>query len=246
MSTLGLIISSTFLVSLIAFLVIITANVLRKYTHQLIAYASGIMLTAAVTHLIPESLEGLHSGLPVLTGFLIFLLLESVFHWHHCGDESCGQEKHLGWLVLLSDTFHNLTDGVLIAAAWLTSPLAGLSTTLAVAAHEIPQEVSDYAILLHSGFSRLGGAVANFISGLTAIIGGILAFFLLERVEMLIPWFLSIAAGGFLYIATVDLLPEVKHHVQTRKHVILQTIIFLAGVGTILLLHPLLEALIGV
>ncbi len=246
MSILLAILTSTLLVSLIAFSVILLAGFLQKYTHQLIAYASGIMLTVALLNLIPESLATLESGIFILLGFLGFLILESFFHWHHCADNSCENSRSLGWLVLVSDAFHNFTDGVLIAAAWMTSPAAGIATTIAVAAHELPQEVSDYIILLHAGFSRLGGAIANLVSGLTAVIGGLIAYGILTTMDTLIPYFLSIAAGGFLYIATVDLLPEVKHHAQERSHVLKHTLLFLLGVATIFFLHPLVNLFLGI
>ncbi len=187
-----------------------------------VSFAIGAMLGAALLGLLPHALAdtgpgGAHRvGLTLLLGLLSFFLLEKMVLWRHCHASRC--EAHdpasrghhhapAGALIIIADAIHNCVDGVLIAAAFLTDAHLGVVTALAVAAHEIPQEVGDFAILLHSGFSRGRALFFNMLSSLTTVVGGVLAYYSLSGMQQALPYILAIAASSFLYIAVADLIP---------------------------------------
>ena len=188
-----------------------------------VSFAIGAMLGAALLGLLPHALEdagpeGVHSvSLTLLLGLLGFFLLEKMVLWRHCHTEHCevhdpeplGHHHHApaGTLIIIGDSIHNFVDGVLIAAAFLTDVHLGVVTAIAVAAHEIPQEVGDFAILLHSGFSRNRALFFNMLSTLTTVVGGVLAYYSLNDMQQALPYILAIAASSFLYIAVADLIP---------------------------------------
>ncbi|MGI9246590.1 MAG: ZIP family metal transporter, partial [Steroidobacteraceae bacterium] len=203
---------------------------------HLVSFATGTLLGAAFLGLIPHALEGAGPGgthkvgLALLFGILVFFLLEKFVLWRHCLDDPCeahspghahdqGREQAAGndhadlrdlasaRLILVGDTFHNLLDGVLVAAAFMTNPHLGIVTALAVFAHEIPQEVGDLAILLHGGFSRGRAMTLNLLSSLTSILGGVLAWFALQTMLDVLPYALAFAAASFIYVAVADLIP---------------------------------------
>lgn len=180
----------------------------------LVSFAAGTLLGVSFFDLLPETIELLPDRFSafVVVGILAFLVFEQVLHWHHTHDDNCADHQHVstGYSVLLGDSIHNFLDGVLIASAYITSPALGLTTTVAVILHEIPQEFSDFAVLLHSGFSVKRALWLNFVSATTAIAGAVVGYFALTRIELAIPYALAIGTGGLLYISLVDLFSEVK------------------------------------
>jgi len=217
-----------------------------------VSFAIGALLGAAFLALLPHAMQGVQEfhtlGLTVLLGILGFFLLEKMVLWRHCHAEHCeahtpdeAQRGHAaGTLVLIGDGVHNLVDGVLITAAFLTDLHLGIVTSLAVAAHEIPQEVGDFAILLHSGYSRGKALVFNVLSSLTTLIGAVVAYWSLTDVQHILPYILAIAASSFIYIAVADLIPGL--HKRLHFSATLQQItLILAGVLIIYLAHSTLH-----
>jgi zinc and cadmium transporter len=188
----------------------------------LVSFAIGAMLGAAFLGLLPDAFQalgpdGLHEiALTVLIGLLGFFLLEKMVLWRHCHTHDCevhvpdiehARKMSAGTLILIGDGIHNMVDGVLIAAAFLTDIHLGVVTSVAVIAHEIPQEVGDFAVLLHSGYSRGKALWYNVLSSLTTIVGGVVAYFSLTLASAIVPYVLAIAASSFIYIAVADLIP---------------------------------------
>lgn len=213
-------------------------HLLRKYMFIFISLAVGALLGDAFVHLIPEAMEGaLPSALVsilIIFGILIFFTLEKFLHWHHHGDDQHEADIHpVGQLALFSDGIHNLIDGIIIGVSFIASIPLGIATTIAVVLHEIPQEVGDFSVLLHAGYSRNRALWLNFLSALTAVAGVFIAFILQETGEHVIAWILPIAAGGFIYIAVADLIPEL-HKSKQVKHSVLQIIAVAVGVAAML------------
>jgi len=164
-----------------------------------------------------------------LFSFIVFFLLERFIHWRHCHDESHLTNHTLGTLNLLSDALHNFLDGALIAASFSVSPELGWISLLAIALHEIPQEIGDFGVLLHSGFTRRFALLANVAVSLTAVLGGIIGYFLGESFHSASSMLVPVAAGAFIYIASADLIPELKIGLSHRK-IIANIIMFMAGI----------------
>lgn len=226
------------LVSLIGlFTVGLKEALLQKYVFVLVSLAVGALLGDAFIHLIPESFSEIanpqYISLAIIGGILLFFLLEKFLHWHHHSD--CQNPHPVGKLVLISDSVHNFIDGLLIGGSFLLSPEVGLATTLAVLLHEIPQEIGDFGILLHAGFSKTKALWLNFVSALFAF-GGVLAAFLIQNFALNITALLiPLTAGGFIYIALSDLLPEL-HKTKDFKISFAQIIAIGSGLGLMLLL----------
>ena len=230
----------------------------------LISYAIGALLGAAFLEVLPHAIEAAESpekaAMNILAGILLFFVLEKLVLWRHCHDEGCaGHEQHnhghghghgghehgrSGLLILVGDTFHNFVDGVLIAAAFVESTPLGIVTALAIIAHEIPQEVGDFLILLHSGYSRLKALAFNLLSSLATLLGGLLAYFALSAVQGVVPMFLALAAASMIYVAVADLIPGL--HKRTELGATLQQVLLIAaGVASIHLAHLLVDRLAG-
>lgn len=185
----------------------------------LVAFAAGSMLGAALMGMLPMAMHRLpevHAGVTVLGALLFFFLLERLSLWHHCHDPQCELRRGTGRVLLIGDAFHNATDGVVIAAAFLTSPLLGWSATLAVMAHEIPQEMGDHAVLIESGLSRWQALGWNLVSALSTLPGALLGYLLLQEAQVLMPYAMAISGASFLYIALGDLMPRL-HSAQHRR-----------------------------
>jgi len=210
----------------------------------LISYATGTLLTAALFGLIPEAIEGAGNEphdvmLFVLGGILFFFFLEKIIIWRNCPDEEC--DVHgvaAGPIVLFGDAFHNFTDGLVIAAAFLTDFNLGLAVGFAVIAHEIPQETGDFGILLNSGFSKKKAYVYNALSSSTTIPSSIIGYFVLGMLSTIVPYVLAISAASFLYIALSDLTPEL-HQRLGLKHGLRQLIMIILGITTMILIISL-------
>ena len=206
---------------------------------QLISYAAGTLLGAAFLGLIPHALADLDASAAlsvVLAGIVLFFVLEKLVVWRHCHEEHCEVHRAAGPLILIGDAFHNFVDGIVIATAFLTSISLGVAASLAVIAHEIPQEAGDFAILLDSGYSRKLAFLYNTISALFALLGAILAYFFLTEVHRAIPYIMALSAASFIYIAIADLIPTL-HRYNTVGQSIYQLALMLAGIGTITFFH---------
>ncbi len=209
-------------------------EVLKKYIFVFISIAVGALLGDAFIHLIPEAFENSSNttvtSVLVILGILIFFTLEKFLHWHHHGEDTEDDHIHpVGKLVLFSDGIHNFLDGIIIAASFTVSIPVGIATTVAVVLHEIPQEIGDFAVLLHSGYTKSRALWLNFLSALTAIFGAALFFLLGSGAEAFTEAILPVIAGGFIYIALTDLIPEL-HKTKEARHSVLQLIAVTVGV----------------
>lgn len=205
---------------------------LGKILLSLVSLSAGTMLAAALLHLLPESIEALGTTLPfqlTLASFIAFFLLERFLHWRHCHDKDHLTKHTVGTMNLIGDAIHNFLDGVLIAAAFASGSGLGVVTALAIALHEIPQEIGDFGVLLHSGYNRHKALIANMLVSLTCVAGGILGYTMSHIITPLASYLVPIAAGGFLYIAAADLIPELKG-VTSTKRTIAMVATFLLGV----------------
>jgi len=205
----------------------------------LISYASGTLLGAAFLGLIPNAIDRLEAATVlqfVLAGVLLFFVLEKLILWHHCHNEECEVRETSGPLLLIGDAVHNFVDGVIIAAAFIISVPLGISAALAVIAHEIPQEVGDFGVLLDSGYKKERAFLLNTLSGITTVPGALLAYFYLREVQGLIPYIMALSAASFVYIAMVDLIPALHRKAGIAAGV-RQFALMLAGVATITLFH---------
>lgn len=215
-----------------------------------VSFAIGALLGAAFLALLPHALEGqadhFHDiSFAVLLGLLGFFLLEKLVLWRHCHTDHCevhpAEDSHnhgsaAGTLVLIGDATHNLVDGILIAAAFLHDTHLGIVTALAVAAHEIPQEVGNFAILLHTGYSRKRALTFNLLASLTTIVGGVLAYYALGHMLGALPYVLAVAAASFIYIAVADLIPGLHRRAEPHETA-KQMLLIAAGVGVIWATH---------
>lgn len=213
---------------------------LKKYIFIFISLAVGALLGDAFIHLIPEAFKessnSLLISILIISGILFFFILEKFLHWHHHGDDT--EENHIhpvGKLVLFSDGVHNFIDGVIITVSFLVSIPLGIATTLAVILHEIPQEIGDFAVLLHAGYTKARALWLNFLSALLALAGLIFALILGNTLQNFIIYFIPIAAGGFIYIAVADLIPEL-HKTKETKYSFLQFLSLLLGVFLMIIL----------
>ncbi len=204
----------------------------------LVSYAVGALLGVSMLAILPETLEHLPPGrvfATLLLGILLFFVLEKLVLWRHCHTHDCEVHDGSVFPVLVGDAFHNFVDGAVIAAAVMTSVPLGISTAIAVAAHEIPQEVGDFAILLHAGYSRRRALLLNVLSAAASAGGAVAAFVAFDLVPLTLPYFLALAAASFLYVAMADLIPGL-HRGRTDASSMRQVILIAAGVGTMLVL----------
>lgn len=236
-------IASVIFVSLLSLLgavfLVVKRTWLIRIMSPLLALSSGVLLGSTFFDLIPESLELVpdQAMIFILFGIVSFFSLEKLLEWHHHveGDHP-GESKSVGYLSLIGDGIHNFVDGTIIAAAFLVSAPLGISATIAVIAHEIPHELADFTILLHSGFSSTKALFFNFLSATTAIAGAILVLTISKTTQTLVPHLVPFAAGNFLYIAMSDLIPEL-HRRRSRLYSIVHIIALVFGVTSIYLLQ---------
>lgn len=223
----------------------------KKGISHLISFTTGMLLAMAMLHFLPEAADELETqGAPhemlfslLLTGIIGFFLLQkfALFrhdhhhehdgHQHHHGfdQETAGKS---GWMILIGSGIHNFTDGLLIAAAFLTSPALGWATAVTVGLHEVMHKLGDLVVLINAGFSRKRATLYNLISGFSSVIGGVLGYFILSDLQVWIPYVLVISASSFIYIAVADLIPQMNFYKDVR-HGIIQIILLLAGVASI-------------
>ena len=226
MNSLIWIMISTFIISLISFIGIFTLalkdKLLDKIVLLLVSLSAGALMGGAFLHLLPESVElsdGLDVFLFVLVGFALFFLIEKVLHWRHCHKGEC-QVHTFTYMNLIGDSIHNFIDGLIMATSFVISIPLGMTTTMAIALHEIPQEIGDFGVLIYGGFTKKKALVLNFLTALTAVLGGLIGFFISNMVENVKLFILPFAAGGFLYIAASDLIPEIRKETNLKKSMI--------------------------
>jgi zinc and cadmium transporter len=229
------------------------------WVQWLISCAIGALLGAAFLEVLPAAITASGDATAttsiVLGGILVFFVLEKLVIWRHCHFEACeGHEPHVhvhghdhgrsGLLILVGDTFHNFVDGVLIAAAFMEDVRLGAVTALAIIAHEIPQEVGDFVILLHSGYSRLRALAYNLLSSLATLVGGLLAYYGLSSAQGAVPVMLALAAASMIYVAVADLIPGLHKRTELRATVA-QVVLILLGIGSVIGAHHLVDAFVG-
>jgi len=210
----------------------LTVAVLGRVVHHLVSLSAGVLLGTALLDVLPEAFESGASPqrlfATLLLGLLFFFLLEKAELYrhshHHEGDEhhhhhgfDHAQAGRGGWSVILGDSIHNFCDGIIIAAAFLADTRLGVVTSLAIIAHEIPQEVGDYIVLLNAGFSRGRALFFNAVSGLAAVLGGVIGYFVVGPWEALFPYLLVVASSSFIYVAVADLIPQLQHRLTLRE-----------------------------
>ena len=239
MSTTVIILGSVLAVSLISFVGIglfaFSESLIRRAMLGFVSFSTGVLLGDVFLHIIPEMAEEgslLGRGvLLILLGVLISFCIEKFIHWHHCHILPSKDHYHpVGTMTLIADGLHNIVDGALIAGSFLVDTRIGVATTIAVMLHEIPQEISDYALLLYSGFSRRKALLWNFISGVASVIGAIIALLAVQWMSGLTEVLLALAAGNFLYIAGTDLIPELHKDTHPGRAV-LQLFLISAGIA---------------
>jgi zinc and cadmium transporter len=226
---------ATLIISLISLIGVITIsmkkNLMKKLIMGLVALSAGALIGGAFLHLIPEAIEEFGEGILiyVLIGFTVFFLIEKILHWRHCHEVDC-KIHSFAYMSLIGDAAHNLIDGLIIGVSFTVNVSLGVASTIAIALHEIPQELGDFAVLIHGGFSKRKALLANFLTALTAVLGGIIGYYLVSFVENAMMYLLPFAAGGFIYISASDLLPELRKEVNVKKAII-NFLIFLLGIG---------------
>lgn len=241
---------ATFIVSAISLIGVVSLSIQDKLLHRLlpllVALAAGAMLAAAFFDLLPDAIrsDGVTGAMPlVLAGIVLFLLIERFLHWHHHHKHHHSSDKKecpVGWLSLIGGTLHNFIDGTIIAAGFMVSPPTGILTTLAIITHEIPHEIGDFSLLIWGGFGKRKAIFFNFLSALAALAGGLLTFFLAPMIPGLVSLLLPLAAGQFIYIACVDLAPELHKEKDTRRS-LEQLAAFGVGIGLIVLIGALVS-----
>jgi len=224
----GLAMSAIALVGSLTFL--LSESVQRRIILPLVALAAGSMLGGALFHMIPASIETIGNEvslyLAVAAGFVVFFCLEQFLHWHHCHRTKHLLKRPLGHMILVADGLHNLIGGLAVAGAFLADVRIGITTFVAAAAHEVPQELGDFGALVHAGWSRGKALLFNLLSALTFLVGGLIAYAAASRFD--VAFLLPFAAGNFLYIAAADLVPEINKH-EDYKVAILHFASFAAG-----------------
>jgi zinc and cadmium transporter len=189
---------------------------LQKLLLPLVAFAAGSLIGGAFFHMIPAAVAADLSiseiGLAVVAGFSVFFILEQFLHWHHCHRAQADCKQPLTYLILIGDGLHNFLGGLAIAGTFLIDPRLGITAWLAAAAHEVPQELGDFGVLVHAGWSRSKALLFNVLSGLTFLLGGLVTYSFASQID--IAWLIPFAAGNFLYIGASDLVPEVSRHAQ--------------------------------
>ena len=223
MVTLLTIILATFLITLCVwiavFFIFFEKEFLNKILIFLVSLSAGSLMGGAFLHLLPEASEMLSTNLlfgTFLFSFVFFFLVEKVLHWRHCHEGGCHIHT-FGYMNLFGDSVHNFIDGLIIASTFMVDTQLGIATTLAVAIHEIPQEIGDFGVLIYAWFKNKTALILNYIVAFTVVLGGIAGFFFFSYTEGILPYLLPFAAGGFVYIAASDLMPEIKKEANIKK-----------------------------
>ena len=225
METLLFIIIATLIIGLLGFAGAFTFLIKKRYLESilivLVAFSAGALMSGALFHMLAEALESMEAMTAfayLLVGFVSFFFIERVLHWHHCHDGKCDVHP-FSQLILIGDSIHNFIDGLIVAASFLVGLPFGILTTLLIIGHEIPQEIGNFGVLVYGGYKRNTALLYNFIVQLTAVAGGVIGFFFLYTPES-ISFLLPFAAGGFIYIASSDLIPELHKEENLKKSMI--------------------------
>lgn len=239
MSTLGWIVVAGLAMSALALVGAVTV-LLPRATHDrlllpIVGLAAGSLLGGAFFHMLPGAVDALGNRLSVylglVVGFLVFFALEQFLHWHHCHRSDHSRHRPLGHLLLLADGLHNLIDGLAIGSAFVVDIRVGVITWLVIAAHEVPQELGDFGVLVHSGWTTRSALAWNVVSALTVLVGALIAYYVSGVVQ--VAYLLPFAAGNFIYIAAADLLPDLATQVRTRDK-LETTVALVVGLGLLL------------
>lgn len=226
-------------VLLASLVLLLKGKYLQKVSEYLMYLAGGTLLGAAFLGMIPNAAAQLNvtNALRiVLVGIVFFFLLEKIILWRICVNQNCERHNHAAVpMILIGDAFHNAIDGIVIASAFLTSPELGFFVTLSVVMHEIPQELADFGILIHSGIPRGKALLYNALSGISAIVVGVLTWFFLHEMSHLVPYVLAFSASSFLYIAMAELIPEMHKKTKALESII-QLLLIVAGILIIFLI----------
>ena len=233
-------------------------NARAHWVNSLVSYAIGALLGAAFLEILPEALKlnasvSVVSG-AVLGGILLFFTLEKLLLWRHCHHDHCeahdpvepaqsgkpGDHGRSGSMIMVGNTFHNFVDGIIIAAAFLADVHLGIITALAIIAHEIPQEVGDFMILLHSGYTKAQALLLNLVSSLATLLGGVLAYYALKSMQSAVPILLALAAASMIYVAVADLIPGL-HKRTTLRDTLEQVVLIALGISSIALVQLLVS-----
>jgi len=235
MFELAYILFATFIVSLISFIGVFTLalkdKILDKILLILIGLSAGALMGAAFLDLLPEAVKnskGSDVFIIVLVGFILFFLIEKVLHWRHCHKGECDVHT-FRYMNLVGDSIHNFIDGLTMAASFVISVPLGISTTIAISAHEIPQEIGDFGVLIYGGFSKKKALMLNFFVALTAVLGGVIGYFISMYIEDIVLYIIPFAAGGFIYIAATDLVPEIRKELDMKKYMA-TLLVFICGI----------------
>lgn len=235
--------ASVFIISLVSLIGVFTLSInierLRRYILYFVGFAAGALLGDAFIHLLPEILEEnvnfFNTSVYILLGIIIFFTLEKLIYWRHCHLPTTESHLHpVGLINLIGDAFHNFVDGIIIAGSFLVSVPLGIATSLAVFLHEIPQEVGDFSILLHAGYTRAKALFFNFMSALLAVVGAGATIIIGSAIENITFYLVPLTIGGFIYIAAADLIPEI-HREEHALRSFLQFLAFLLGIAVMLL-----------
>jgi len=239
--------TSVVFISLISFVgalsLVLKKDLLRKSVFVLVSLAVGALLGDVFVHIIPESYEELGDptlvSLLLIGGILLFFVLEKVLHWHHHTSEHAEEHPHqVGNIILVGDGVHNFIDGLIVATSYMVSIEVGVATTVAVILHEIPQEIGNFGVLIHAGYRTSKALWYNFLSALTAVAGAIVALVLGSVTEQFALWLLPITAGGFIYIALSDLIPELHKDLRVSQGIV-QVVAIVIGVLSMIALLAL-------
>ena len=220
---------------------VLPEETLKKLLLPLVALAAGTFLGGALFHMIPASVDKVGNHLSIyvwiLVGFGLFLGLEQFLHWHHC-HRAPSEHRPLTYLILIADAFHNFIGGLAVAGAFLIDIRVGISAWIAAAAHEVPQELGDFGILIHGGWNKGRALLYNFLSALTFLVGGLVAYGASRTID--VTFLLPFAAGNFIYIAAADLIPEIKHEESARLNVV-HFLSFMIGIALLLIVRFVFE-----
>lgn len=235
---------SVAVVSLVSLIGIITFSlnnrILEKVLVLTVSFSAGTLLGDAFIHLVPEAFDlgETTASIYILSGLLSFFALEKIVHWRHCHEPACPEHSHsLPYMILFGDALHNFIDGIIIAASYLISIPVGIATTVAVIFHEIPQEIGDFGTLIYGGFSKTKAIAYNFASALMAVLGAVSVLVVNVYSEKITEFLIPFAAGGFIYIATADIIPELhKNKSHKLSESIKQFVFFAAGIFVMWLL----------
>jgi len=224
MIILGYILIATLLLSFLALLGVFSFAWRRKSGGQILLFfvslSAGTLMGGAFLHLMPEGVEKLSAErffIMVLASFILFYFIEKILHWRHCHEEGECAVHSFGYMSLIGDSIHNFIDGLIIAATFLIDIRLGIATAVAIGVHEIPQEIGDFAVLLYAGVKKSKALFLNFLVALTIVIGGVIGYFWALRSENIVAYFLPLATGGFLYVSTSDLIPEIRKEKDIKR-----------------------------